>query len=52
MGPKLSHLLALSQSDSASKMLIIGGCELPLEKNPYSTIEVLDHKNETPTYFD
>lgn len=35
MGSKLSTLPAV-------KMLVIGGCELPLEKNAYDTIESID----------
>ena len=27
---------------ASQKLLVIGGCELPLEKNPYSSIEVFD----------
>jgi len=26
---------------TSTKMLVIGGCELALEKNPYNTIEVI-----------
>lgn len=28
-------------------MLIIGGCELPLEKNPYNSVEILDSNQHT-----
>lgn len=35
MGSKLSSAVH-------KQMLIIGGCELPLEKNPYNTMECLD----------
>jgi hypothetical protein len=29
------------------KMLIIGGCELSLERNPHDTIEIIDLENKT-----
>ena len=32
-----------------STMLVIGGCELPLEKNPYATIDVISHVNDKLT---
>lgn len=32
-----------------STMFVIGGCELPLEKNPYATIDVISHSNNKLT---
>ncbi|CDW79805.1 kelch-like protein 12-like [Stylonychia lemnae] len=44
MGAKTSSIVA-SQS-IYKKMLIIGGCELSLERNPHDTVEVLDDQNK------
>ena len=30
-----------------STMFVIGGCELPLEKNPYATIDVISQGKDT-----
>ena len=30
-----------------STMFVIGGCELPLEKNPYATIDVISQGKNT-----
>jgi len=35
------------QSVIYNTMLVIGGCELALEKNPYSTIEMITSEKET-----
>jgi 2-hydroxychromene-2-carboxylate isomerase len=32
-----------------STMFVIGGCELPLEKNPYATIDVISKESEKLT---
>jgi hypothetical protein len=32
-----------------STMFVIGGCELPLEKNPYATIDVISQGKNTLT---
>lgn len=33
-----------------STMFVIGGCELPLEKNPYATIDVISQGNNTSQF--
>jgi hypothetical protein len=43
MGPKLTSLA--SSLPATQQMLVIGGCELPLEKNPYDSMEILGVKS-------
>ena len=39
--------MGAKQSVVYNTMLVIGGCELALEKNPYSSIEMLTFDKET-----
>jgi hypothetical protein len=36
-----SLLMGAKHTKLYSTMFVVGGCELPLEKNPYATIDVI-----------